>query len=216
MSDPLSDFKSAIVEELLNLDSPQGLELLTPAQRRERVQLQVEASMAKHQQKIQEGYLELQRQEQAAKREGEEPSHFLEPSYLEQHLALLAEHPEEGEGDSMEELLEISPAEIDHLFTLAAALFNQGKYQEASDAFYTLTCFFPGTTDFALSLAHSEYRLGHTKEALELYGSLLLAGEGGEEALHAAAHCLEELGDPQAAQQLLEAVTIIPEESTPQ
>lgn len=112
-------------------------------------------------------------------------------------------------GSSWRESLHISKQTVDWLYKAAKTLFDEGKYQEAIDAFSFLSWLDSSQYDFWMALGHSCFRSCNYEQAINAYkaASSTIHQEGLPHIY--AASCYEALGDrDQSCSCLKEGLTL--------
>jgi tetratricopeptide (TPR) repeat protein len=106
-------------------------------------------------------------------------------------------------GETWRESLRLPRDTIDLLYTGAKAIFEDGRFQEATDCFAFLSWFDARQYDFWMALGHSQFHCAHHEGAISSYGvaSHCLPEESWPHIYSAT--CFEALGDFEQASQCM-------------
>lgn len=206
---------SAIADEEI-ASQPPGM--LTPEQVRERAGLGLGKALEELSGRITSGFRILQEQYQ---RLNGAPGHeraiaFLEPRFFtDRETSFAATAEEDGEDLHVAEAFGIDLDDLSAAHDLAAALFGDARYEEASAALLCLTLMAPEVSELHLALGHAEYHCGRIENAVRCYAHASLCDPANPEPLRYGAHCLERLGDRAAAAEFRERASQILKEANP-
>lgn len=109
-----------------------------------------------------------------------------------------------GEGKTFQEILGYSDDVIDKFYETARRLFEEQRYDEASEAFIFLTTLCPYTYNYWLGLGMSEQLNNEPSSALVAYGMAILTDPHPPISHYHSASCYKTIGDSQAAAASLE------------
>lgn len=104
-----------------------------------------------------------------------------------------------AKGGSLQEFAGVSDAAIDKLYQAAKQLYEQKRYDDASDAFYFLVGLNPEFTAFWLGLANAEFHCKRYKEALAAYSNATQAGSYNPIVHLSISQCYQALQDKDSA-----------------
>ncbi len=124
-----------------------------------------------------------------------------DPSYVHS----LMEDDSEDE-KSISELLGISDESLEKAYALALPIFNEGRYEEASQALFLLNFLYPFCPEFVVMLAHAEYHCGRIKDAAFLYDHAFNLDPVDPAPLRYALFCFNKLDEQYAAEQCFEKI----------
>ncbi|HYC36485.1 MAG TPA: hypothetical protein VEC19_08700 [Usitatibacter sp.] len=184
-----------------------GSGLVTPKQIRGRAEQEVDARLQLLMERMVSGFAALRSQYAALKGR---PSHeatidFLEEGFFDGKDAALAAHASEGdEAVDLREAWSISLEALSAAHDLAAALVDEGRFEEASNALFCLLNLAPDLPELCESLAHAEYHCGRLEDAVRCYCMAYACDPANPAPLVHAAYCSNKLGNKEDAREYLD------------
>lgn len=197
----LTETLHAAKEEIVNLTyeelaSSQSLDpLQSSSTLKKRLDLQMSDLLEKYTEQMQRGYRQLQNA--YAKAKTDDPSlrlDFLEPEFYREKEIEFMTFLIQGEKESLVKVLGIDSRQLSSAHNMLKPLFDEYRFEEASDALFWLVNIAPSVPQLLSSLAQAKYFSNKKEEAANCYSLAYMCDTSDKEPLLHAIHCLIELG----------------------